>query len=287
MTNPPTLQPSNPSPARGTLLDRSFRKAKTLFDAWFAEMTAYRAEILIWMLAGAVPLIMMAVWIGKAQAGGGSVGGLDAPAFAAYFLAAWLAQQSTVAWVAWELDVAIRQGNLSSKLLRPIDPFWEYIMQHLTERFVRIPLVIGLVLIGLLLAPKGTVLTTGLEAVLMFILGITLAFLIRFLISYIIGILAFWTEQATAFDEGYYVLATFLAGGFAPLELFPTAVRNFVEWTPFPYIVYYPAKMLTGQLPAFETARVFAVQLAWVLGLVVLRQVMWRVGLKKYGAVGA
>ena len=286
MTSP--LLPRTPAPpARGTLLSRSFRKAKTLFDAWLANMTAYRAELIIWMLAGAVPLIMMAVWIGKAQAGGGSVGGLDAPAFAAYFLAAWLAQQSTVAWVAWELDVAIRQGNLSSKLLRPIDPFWEYIMQHLTERFVRIPLVIGLVLIGLLLAPKGTVLTTGLEAVLMFILGITMAFLIRFLISYIIGILAFWTEQVTAFDEGYYVLATFLAGGFAPLELFPTAVRNFVEWTPFPYIVYYPAKMLTGQLPAFETARVFAVQLAWVLGLVVLRQVMWRVGLKKYGAVGA
>ena len=286
MTSPLLPHPPAP-PDRVTLLSRSFRKAKTLFDAWFAEMTTYRAEILIWMLAGAVPLIMMAVWIGKAQAGGGSVGGLDAPAFAAYFLAAWLAQQSTVAWVAWELDVAIRQGNLSSKLLRPIDPFWEYIMQHLTERFVRIPLVIGLVLRGLLLAPKGTVLTTGLEAVLMFILGITMAFLIRFLISYIIGILAFWTEQATAFDEGYYVLATFLAGGFAPLELFPSAVRNFVEWTPFPYIVYYPAKMLTGQLSAFETARVFAVQLAWVLGLVVLRQVMWRVGLKKYGAVGA
>jgi len=286
MTNPPTLQPSHSS-ARGTLLSRSFRKAKVLFDAWLANMTAYRAELIIWMLAGAVPLIMMAVWIGKAQAGGGSVGGLDARAFAAYFLAAWLAQQSTVAWVAWELDFAIRQGNLSTKLLRPIDPFWEYIMQHVTERFVRIPLVIGLVLIGLLIAPKGTVLTPGLAAVLVFALSIGLAFLVRFLISYIIGILAFWTEQATAFDEGYYVLATFLAGGFAPLELFPTALRSFVDWTPFPYIVYYPAKILTGQLPASDIARVFAVQLGWVLGLVVLRQVMWRVGLKKYGAVGA
>ena len=286
MTSP--LLPHTPAPpARVTLLSRSFRKAKVLFDAWLANMTAYRAELIIWMLAGAVPLIMMAVWIGKAQAGGGSVGGLDAPAFAAYFLAAWLAQQSTVAWVAWELDMDIRQGNLSSKLLRPIDPFWEYLMQHVTERCVRVPLVVGLVLIGLLVAPAGTVLTTGLEAVLIFMMGITLAFLVRFLIAYIIGILAFWTEQATAFDESYYVLATFLAGGFAPLELFPAAVRNVVEWTPFPYIVYYPAKILTGQLPASDIARVFAVQLAWVLGLVVLRQVMWRVGLKKYGAVGA
>ena len=192
-----------------------------------------------------------------------------------------------MAWVAWELDFQIRQGNLSSKLLRPLDPFWEFLMQHLTERFVRIPLVIGLVILGLLIAPQGTVLTPGIAAVLLFTLSITLAFLIRFLISYIIGILAFWTEQTAAFDEGYYVLATFLAGGFAPLELFPTTLRTLVDWTPFPYIVYYPAKILTGQLPASDIARVFAVQLAWVLVLVLLRQVMWRVGLKKYGAVGA
>ena len=281
------LLPRSPTPTRETLFNRTFRKAKTLFDAWLANMTAYRAEIVIWMLAVAVPLIMMAVWIGKAQAGGGTVGGLDTREFAAYFLAAWLAQQSTVSWVAWELDMDIRQGNLSPKLLRPLDPFWEFLMQHLTERFVRVPLVIGLVLIGLLLAPAGTVLTPGLEATLLFMLSVTLAFLIRFMIDYIIGILAFWTEQALAFDETYFILATFLAGGFAPLELFPTAVRNFVEWTPFPYVVYYPAKILTGQLPASDTARVFAVQLAWVLSLVLLRQVMWRVGLKKYGAVGA
>ncbi len=283
-----TLEPTPlPPSARATPAHQTLRKAKVLFDAWLANMTAYRAELVIWMLAGAVPLIMMAVWIGKAQAGSGTVGGLEAKDFAAYFLAAWMAQQSTVAWVAWELDFAIRQGNLSTKLLRPIDPFWEFIMQHITERFVRIPLVIGLVLIGLLLTPAGTVLTPGIAAVLLFALSITLAFLIRFMISYCIGVLAFWTEQATAFDEGYYVLATFLAGGFAPLELFPSFIRQLVDWTPFPYIVYYPAKILTGQLPASDTARVLLVQVTWVLGFAVLRHFMWKVGLKKYGAVGA
>jgi len=286
MTAP--LLPRTPaSPARGTFAGRSFRKARVLFDAWLANMTAYRAEIVIWMLAGAVPLIMMAVWIGKANAGGGTVGGLDARAFAAYFLAAWLAQQSTVAWVAWELSFDVRQGNLSAKLLRPLEPFWEFLMQHLTERVVRVPLVLGLVLVGLLLAPPGTVLTPGLEAALLFMLSITLAFLIRFMIAYCIGILAFWTEQSTDFDETYYVLATFLAGGFAPLELFPAAVRHFVEWTPFPYIVYYPAKLLTGQLPASDIARVLLVQGVWVALFALLRHLMWRVGLKKYGAVGA
>jgi len=286
MTAPP-LPRSPAPPARATLARRTFRKVRVLFDAWLANMTAYRAEIVIWMLAGAVPLIMMAVWIGKAQAGGGSVGGLSVQDFAAYFLAAWLAQQSTVAWVAWELSFDVRQGNLSSKLLRPLEPFWELLMQHLTERFVRVPLMLVLVLVGLLLAPPGTVLTPGLAAVGLFMLSITLAFLIRFLIAYCIGILAFWTEQSNDFDETYYVLGTFLAGGFAPLELFPAALRAVVEWTPFPYVLYYPAKMLTGQLPASDTARVLAVQLAWVALFALLRHVMWRVGLKKYGAVGA
>lgn len=30
----------------------TWRKARTLFEVWFAHMSAYRAEIVIWMLTG-------------------------------------------------------------------------------------------------------------------------------------------------------------------------------------------------------------------------------------------
>ncbi len=268
------------------LFENMWRKSKAMFTVYFAHMTIYRAEILIWMLSGVVPLIMMSVWIGKASAEGGSLKNFSPATFAAYFLAAWVSQQLTVAWVAWELDFQIRQGELSSRLLRPMDPFWEQFFRHFTERFVRGPFILAFVIAGTFIVP-GTRLTPDVWHVLEYLLVIQMAFLMRFMIAFCIGTLCFWFENATAFDEFYYVLLTFLAGGFAPLEFFPPTLRAIVDWTPFPYMVYYPAKVLTGALEPSQTLRVIGILLAWIVFFTILRAVLWRAGLKKYGAVGA
>jgi ABC-2 type transport system permease protein len=280
------LEPRQSTQPRASGLVRTWRKARVMFNAWFSHMTAYRAELVIWMLVGSLPLIMMAVWIGKAQANGGTLQGFKPEGFAAYFLATWLAQQFTVAWVAWELDFQIRQGNLSIKLLRPLDPFWEFLAQHVTERFVRGPMVLFFVILGTLMV-RGTVLTPSVGHAVVFLLAITLAFLVRFLIAYCIGLMCFWLESATALDEFYWILSVMLGGGFAPLEFYPAWLQTVINWTPFPWIVYYPVKVLTGTLPWPQIAQVIGVQLLWVIGFAALRHVMWKAGLKKYGAVGA
>lgn len=264
----------------------ALNKARVLFIVWFGQMSAYRAEILIWILTGSVPLIMLAVWIGKAQAEGGAVGDFTPQRFAAYFLAAWLSQQMTVAWVAWELDFQIRQGQLSPKLLRPLDIFWDHAAMHLSERVIRLPFILLVITLGILIVP-GTIITPDLWHALVYILSITLAWLIRFMIGFSIGLLSFWFDQAVALDELYFVIAAFLTGAFAPLEFYPPAARALIEWTPFPYLVYYPVQMLNGMLPAEEIPRVLGVQLAWFLILAAARQLLWRYGLKRYGAVGA
>lgn len=264
----------------------ALRKFGTLNSVWFAHMSAYRAEIMIWILTGSLPLIMLAVWINKAQASGGTLGGFTAQGFASYFLAAWFTQQMIVAWVAWELDHQIRQGTLSSKLLRPLDVLWEHLTSHFAERIVRLPIMLIIPLLGLLLVP-GTRIAPDWWHVGVYFLSAVLAFLIRFLIAYCVGILSFWWEQAVALEELYFTIATFLTGGFAPLELYPAWARAIIEWLPFPYVIYYPVQILIGAASGAEIVRIFAVQLAWIGVFIVIRGLLWRGGLKRYGAVGA
>lgn len=264
----------------------TLRKARVLLSVWFAIMSAYRAEIVIWILTGSVPLIMLAVWIGKTQAAGGAVGGFTPQGFAAYFLAAWFSQQMTVAWASWEMDRYINQGTLSPKLLRPLNVFWELAASHVSERVVRMPFMLLVLLAGLLLVP-GTRLTPDLAHALAYAVSIALAWAIRFLIAYCIGLLAFWLDQAAALDELYFIVAAFLTGSFAPLEFYPPLARALIGWLPFPYMVYYPVQILTGALGWAESARVIGIQLAWVLAFALLRALLWRRGLRRYGAVGA
>ncbi len=264
----------------------NLNKARVLLSVWFAHMSAYRAEIIIWMLTGSVPLIMLAVWIGKARVSGGSVQGFTPQDFAAYFLGAWITQQWIVAWVAWEISYQIRHGTLSPRLLRPVDPMWEHAAGHVTERIVRMPFMVLVVGAGLLLVP-GTRLTPDLQHVLAYVLCASLAFCVRFLFAYCIGLLSFWFDQATAFDEFYHIIAAFLTGSFAPLAFYPPAVRAAIEWTPFPYLVYYPVRVLTGAADWSEITRVIGVLLIWVCLFGALRLLLWRRGLVRYGAVGA
>jgi ABC-2 type transport system permease protein len=74
-------------------LHRTVRAFPTLLRVGFADAIAYRAEMLVWVLATTMPLVMLALWTSVAQ--GAPIGRYDQPAFVAYFLATFVVRQMT------------------------------------------------------------------------------------------------------------------------------------------------------------------------------------------------
>ena len=261
----------------------TFKKFGTLFGRAFALLTEYRAEMVVWILSGSLPLIMMLIWIGLAE--DGPVGGYTAPDFAAYFLMVFLVRQATVVWVLWDLDREIRLGELSPKLLRPLDPYWEHVVSNLAEKTLRIPLVLVPVALGIGLA--GARLDLSLLSVAVFALTVAGAWTIRFNQQYSFGLLTFWFDQVLGLEQAYFALYIGLSGALVPLELFPDAVQAVIAYTPFPYMIDFPVQVLLGKVTGAELWRGLAVQGIWVLAFISLRLLLWRQGVKRYGAVGA
>ncbi|XWK88480.1 MAG: ABC-2 family transporter protein [Phormidium sp.] len=96
---------------------------------------------------------------------------------------------------------------------------------------------------------------------------------------------SFWIERATALEQIWFLFFLFLSGIVAPLEVFPPQLREFVLWTPFPYILYFPAALLVG-LPV-NVGRGFLAMLGWCVIFFVLNRWLWRRGLKRYSGMGA
>lgn len=262
-------------------MNLAIRQAKTLILTYYAYMLEYRAELLLWVLSGTLPLILMGVWVQASQNG---QFGLSPVQFVRYFLAVFLVRQFTVVWVIWEFEREVVEGKLSFRLLQPIDPGWHHLASHFAERFARLPFAFILVALFFLLYPQA-LWVPSLANVLLFILATTLAFILRFVMQYTFAMFAFWTERANAIENFWFLFFLFLSGMIAPLELFPPAVRTIALWTPFPYLINFPASLLVG-LPQ-DIGRGFVVTIAWTLLFFGLNRWLWHRGLKQYSGMGA
>lgn len=268
-------------------MPRWLKSYPTLIKAYWARAIQYRAQIVIWALSTTLPLIMMVVWITIAQQNAdGTVNGFSRLDFISYFLAVTFMRRMTGVWIIWDLDRQIRLGELSSKLLQPIDP-----MHH---HFVRSVIAIR-PLQFIIIAPPvfvamwyfGAQYDLRPQAILLMIVAAFSASLIEFFAQAVFGMLAFWITQVTAMIEGWFFMRSFFSGWIIPLAMFPAAVNDILFYLPFRYMLSFPIEIFLGDLTMSEIGVAFAVQWSWILLLFVSYRLLWRRGLKHYSAVGA
>jgi ABC-2 type transport system permease protein len=262
-------------------MKRIIKKAVTMLTVYYAYMVEYRAELILWVLSGSLPIILMGVWTQAAQNGRF---GLNAVDFARYFLAVFLVRQFSVVWVVWEFEREVLEGKLSPRLLQPIDPVWHHIASHLSERVARMPFAFFLVVLFFILYPQAFWIPS-LSQIVLFSVALILSFILRFIIQYTFAMFAFWTERASAIESFWFLFYLFLSGLIAPLEVFPPIVRSLVLCTPFPYLINFPVNLLIG-LPV-DIGRGFLSIIGWTLFFLGLNRVLWRAGLKRYSGMGA
>ncbi len=255
--------------------------AQTLLLTYYAYMVEYRAELFLWALSGSLPFILMGIWIKAAQTGNIE---LSAIQFAHYFLSAFIVRQFNVVWVIYEFEKEVIQGKLSPKLLQPIDPVWHHFISHISERFARLPFILGLILLFFALYPQSFW-VPSLGQFLLFLFVVILAFILRFIIQYTFALFSFWIERASAIEQIWYLPYIFLSGIIAPLDVFPPLIREFALWTPFPYLVYFPASILVG-FPV-DIFRSLFMMFLWGTLFFILNRWLWKQGLKQYSGMGA
>ncbi|MBI4782025.1 MAG: ABC-2 family transporter protein [Oscillatoriophycideae cyanobacterium NC_groundwater_1537_Pr4_S-0.65um_50_18] len=262
-------------------MNRILTTAKALLSVYYAYMLEYRAELFFWVLSGSLPIILMGVWTEAAQGGGFGLSPLD---FIRYFIAVFFVRQFSIVWVIWEFEREIVEGKLSFRLLQPLDPGWHHFASHVAERFARLPFAALLMALFFWLYPQAVWLPS-LSSTLLCILAVVLAFILRFVSQYTFAMMAFWIERANAIESFWFLFYLFLSGLIAPLEVFPPIVRQIVLWTPFPYLINFPASLLVG-LPVNVTQG-FLAMLSWIGLFFVLNRWLWRKGLKQYSGMGA
>ncbi len=245
----------------------------------------YRTANYFWMLGMvAEPVIYLVVWTTIADQQGGSVQGLTAGYFAAYYIVWTLVRNMNIVFGAPFWEERIREGELNKDLLRPVLPLhydiaffagWKVVVIVLW-----IPLAIGLSLVF------DPVLDPRLLEIAVFAVAIWGAYLLRTMFQEALGMLCFWTTRGAAIFDLWMMTELLLSGRLVPLPLMPDWVQDVSRFLPFQWAFFFPIEALVGDLSNEELVRGLGAQLLWILiGLAIFR-VAWKHAIKRYSAVG-
>lgn len=260
------------------------KKYRALTRRSLDVMIEYRASILIWFIVGTFPLVMLAVWLSMAE--DGPIGTYNAGDFVSYYLLALYIRQMTSAWVSWVLDGEIREGVLALKLLHPLNPIHDYLAENLADKVLRLFIVTPVLLVFAVLIPGVHYALTPLNLIL-FLLALAVAWFIRFMVEYIVGILSFWISQATTIQDIFWMFFLLLGGVVAPLDLLPAWLASIAQYLPFRFMMSFPIEIMLGRISGAELLTGFLVGLAWIFVFQLIYRLLWRRGLRIFGAYGS
>jgi ABC-2 type transport system permease protein len=249
------------------------------------EQLQYRVANYFYMIGMIVePVIYLVVWSSVANAQGGSVAGYTAGEFAAYYIVWTLVRNMNIVFTPYGWEWRIQRGRLSAELLRPLHPLHNDVAYFAGWKIVVIVLWLPLAAF-LSWVFKPTLNPTWLEAGVFFV-AIWGAYLIRTMALSLLGMITFWTTRVSAIFEVYFATELILSGRLVPMSLMPPWVQQVGRYLPFQWTFGYPIEALIGQLSTRELFSGLGMQLVWILvGLLAVR-LAWRLGIRRYSAVG-
>jgi ABC-2 type transport system permease protein len=253
------------------------RRYFELARAEFHRHSTYRLAIAAGVFTNTVfGFIRVGVLFAAIRSAGGDIAGYGFQQAATYV---WLGQAllAPVAMYAWsEVADRVRTGEIAIDLARPVDLQLGYWARDLGRAALSLPtrglppLVLGAVLMGIAYPSTWTAYPLGLVSL---VLGISISFLCR----YGMNLISFWTLDVTGYLNLYTLTLGLLSGFYLPVHIFPGWLLRVAYASPFPSMFQSPIDVLSGRVVGVDALQVLAVQLGWLVGLVVLtRLVLWR-----------
>lgn len=117
------------------------------------------------------------------------------------------------------------------------------------------------------------------------VVSIALAITANFLLSAVIGLLAFWVEDVYGISLLVSRMQMILGGLMLPLDLFPAWLQRVAAWLPFQATIGDPARLIAG-VPGATAAAVLGRQSVWIAALLLLATIVYRQGVRRVNVNG-
>ncbi|WP_406281317.1 ABC transporter permease [Embleya sp. NBC_00896] len=244
------------------------RRFGALFGAGFRRWATYRQAAIAGLFTNTVFGVMIYSLMVALAADGRRPGGYDAAQLATYV---WVGQGilSVVHVWSWnELADRVRSGEVTSDLLRPIDPFEAFLAADLGRAAyavlarMLVPVLTGALFFTMYVPQRPYTLP-------LFALSLLLGTVLSFALRYLVNLGAFWLLDARGLGALWMLASGIFAGTFFPLRFLPDWAQALLWFgTPFPGLYQIPLDVLVERPGPAQQIGSVVLQLAWVAVLV-------------------
>lgn len=180
----------------------------------------------------------------------------------------------------------INLGTLSSFLIRPFSYFGYILSRDISDKIVNTFFSVFEIALLILILHPPVFLQTSLFWLGLFLVTCILSALLFFEIGMMLSIIGFWSRETWAPRFIFFILLSFLAGTYFPLDILPKPIYGFLQLVPFTYLVFFPLKIYLGHIDSGFLIRGFIIMFSWILIMTFILRYFWRRGLKIYTAEG-
>jgi ABC-2 type transport system permease protein len=185
----------------------------------------------------------------------------------------------------FDLMNSVYTGQVGADLLKPMSYLIFWMAQDLGRALVNLILRGFTIMVFYALFYKIAT-PQSWEQVLALVFALFLAWLVSFSFRFLINLISFWTPNALGILRLFFAMSWFFSGFFMPLDFFPDWFVHICYLTPFPHMIYTIVQVYLGLLSRAEMLQALFTQLFWIIILVILGQVVLRMGLRRLVIVG-
>ncbi len=246
----------------------------------------YRLNFTLWRVRAVLQLLLVFFIWQSVFANQTNVFGYSRSSIVTYILVSSVVRAIVLSSRAADLMNHINEGSIVNFLVRPLDIIRFYFSRDLADKMLNVSFVaLEISLIIWFFKPSVT-LQADIFILMQFGAALVLAILLNFFSSLLISLMSFWVENSWGPLFLMMIILEGLGGGLFPIDILPRSIFSFLMFTPFPYLLYFPAKIYLGVLSSSEIWQGFFILGVWVsLAFFICKKTL-SAGLKHYTAVG-
>lgn len=256
-------------------------------SAWIRNLNYRFTTVMFRIGEVAEILVLILMWTAIYASGSGMIKGFTLSEMITYVLVGNLCSVAVRNFLPSFVSRDINEGRLSMFLVKPISYINYIFFNELGRAAMAVFVSVCSQLLVILFFLDRFTFNTDSTYLLLILAMVFFAFIIELLTGFLIGTIAFWTDEVEGLQTTIDRIRKFFAGGYFPLSLLPATIASASMYLPFAYSFFVPAQLYLKKIDIHSGLVGLAIQFAWIILLSITLSFVWKRGLRKYEASGS